>query len=93
MSTNCTIHSSVGVHPTTQKNHKNKKNSHSASKDNPNTASRELSAKANIKLRGVNVGLGGSCESEWRGDVSYREYCVVDERFVPITNTKEQKLL
>ncbi len=58
MSTNCTIHSSVGPHPTIQKSQKNKKNSHSASKDNTSQPLREHSAKSNIKLKCLNMGLG-----------------------------------
>jgi hypothetical protein len=82
MSTNYTIHSAAIEQARKQK----KPNPRSNSKENPLTGSRKLpNSKSTKKLR-INLEVEDRAVSP-SPQVSYREYCLIDENFVPVVNS------
>jgi hypothetical protein len=86
MSTNYTIHSSALEQARKAKRPAPRSNG----KDNPLTNSRKLpNSKSSKKLK-INLQLDHKAPVP---EQSYREYCLVDENFVPIVNADDQKHL
>jgi len=79
ISTNCTIHSTVGLHPTPEKRTRSRKNGKSSTKENTSEApSIPLRSKSGQKVKKYDLPLdiGVSCFDV--GEESCREYCVVE---------------
>lgn len=94
ISTNCTIHSSATGQAAIDRKHKNKKNGVLLGKQDTSEAARPLpTSKSTKKLRLLELPLKKEITFQAEKEPSYREYCVVDENFVPITTNNEKKLL
>lgn len=86
MSTNYTIHSSAF-----EQARKQKKATQRSTKENPQSpsASKLPHSKSSKKLK-INLQQHQLSPS---AEPSYREYCLIDESFVPVANADEQKML